>query len=372
MADAPKNDPVKAIRGRKDVRRRQMERWGLIGIAVLAVMVLALVAGLFLGPGPRAPDGAQTSVFTVEPGDSAGAVAQRLDEAGLVRSALAFSVVARLSGRAGDLKPGEYEIPSGASPGQVIAVLASGQGITRSVTIPEGWTVAMAMRRIAANELLSGPMPPAPPEGSILPDTYVFQRGETRAAMVQRMQDAMSVALREEWAGRAAGLPVETPQEALVLASIVEKETAVPDERPRVAAVFVNRLRAGMKLQSDPTIIYGITQGEPLRRRIRRSEIAMAHPWNTYVIPALPPTPIANPGRASIAAVLNPPATRELFFVADGTGGHVFAETYAEHNRNVQRWRELRAEREQADSGLDGAAQPAPAPASPAAPAAPR
>src|SRR5690606_18966200 len=180
-----------------------------------------------------------------------------------------------------------------------------------------------------------------PPEGSVLPETYQIERGDDRAAVLKRMMDAQEALLAQLWAKRHPGLPFDTPEEAVTLASIVEKETGVAAERPRVAAVFVNRLRRGMRLESDPTIIYGLTRGRPLGRGIRASELAAATPYNTYLIDGLPPTPIANPGRASLAAVLDPPKTDELFFVADGTGGHVFAKTYEEHLRNVAKWRAL-------------------------------
>ena len=181
------------------------------------------------------------------------------------------------------------------------------------------------------------------------PNTYFFQRGETRQELLDRMQEAQQAALAELWEGRADDLPLKTPEEALILASIVEKETGLPEERPQVAAVFINRLRKGMRLQSDPTIIYGVTFGKaPLGRGLRRSEIDRKTDWNTYQIDGLPPTPIANPGRDSIAAVLNPPETDFLYFVADGTGGHVFARTLAEHNRNVAQWRRIERERARA------------------------
>ena len=182
-----------------------------------------------------------------------------------------------------------------------------------------------------------------PPEGSVLPETYEIQRGEDRAAVLQRMIDARDKLLAELWAQRQEGLPISTPEEAVILASIVEKETGVAEERPRVAAVFINRLRQGMRLQSDPTIIYGMSRGRPLGRGIRLSELNAATPYNTYMIDGLPPTPIANPGKASLVAVLAPPKTDDLYFVADGTGGHVFASTLEAHQKNVERWRQIEA-----------------------------
>jgi UPF0755 protein len=347
-------DPVARIRGKGAARARSWRRLGLLAIALLAVLTVAAATFALVGPGPAAREGKE-SVFVVERGDGAGAVGARLAKSGLVRSKTAFGLAATVTGAAGRLKPGEYAIPSRASAVGIARILASGKGITRTITFPEGWTVRQMYRRIEANAILSGDLPPLPAEGSLFPDTYVIKRGDTRADLIARMKKAQQAMIEELWLKRAADLPVRTKAEAIILASIVEKETGVAAERPRVAAVFVNRLRQGMKLQSDPTIIYGVTKGDPLRRRILKSEIEQPHPWNTYVIPALPPTPIANPGRDSVAAVLNPPRTRELFFVADGTGGHVFAETYAEHNRNVLRWRELRRKREAAGEDLAGA-----------------
>ena len=346
-------DPVARVRARPKERRALVHRIGVLVVAGLAVVLAALLAFGVFGGGPAAREGDST-LFVVERGDGAAKVAAGLDAAGLIRSPLGFRIAATLTGHGDDMKPGEYEIPSRAGPARIAAILASGRSVRRTVTIPEGWTVAMALRRIAGNEYLTGDLPAPPPEGAIRPDTYVIQRGMSRPALVRQMVDAQTRLIDAEWLKRAPDLPIRSKEEALILASIVEKETGKPDEHGKVAAVFVNRLRLGMKLQSDPTIIYGITRGEPIGRRIRRSEIEMAHPWNTYVIPALPPTPIANPGAAAIRAVLNPPRTRDLFFVADGTGGHVFAETYAEHDRNVQRWREFRRQQEEADADLSG------------------
>lgn len=348
-----KDDPVSKIRGRKKVQQKKLETMGLWLIGVLAVLIVLGSLYAFIGSGPRSADG-KPSTFVVKTGDGGSAVSARLAEEGLIRSRLVYRFIDAVSAE-GELKPGEYEIPSGASPGAIVRILTSGKGIQRKITIPEGWTVWMAMKRIAEDPMLEGPMPAAPQEGTMMPDTYPFQRGDTRADMVARAVATQERFLADAWLNRAADLPIKTPEEALILASIVEKETAIASERPQVASVFVNRLRRGMKLQSDPTIIYGITKGAPLGRRIRASEIRQPHAWNTYVINALPPTAIANPGRESILAVLNPPQTPYIFFVADGTGGHVFAETYAEHNRNVQRWREFRARQEAQDGDLAGA-----------------
>jgi UPF0755 protein len=227
----------------------------------------------------------------------------------------------------------------------VLEKLEAGRMKFVPVTIAEGLTSAMIVEILANASALTGPTPAAPPEGSLLPETYMVVPGATRADTLARMQADQKKLLDELWPKRAKDLPFQTREEALILASIVEKETGVASERPRVAAVFVNRLKRGIPLQSDPTIIYGLTKGRPLGRGIRKSELERRTPYNTYLIPALPPTPISNPGRESIAAVLNPPQTNELYFVADGTGGHVFAETVDEHNRNVARWREVEKQR---------------------------
>lgn len=349
-------DPVAKVRGKKAAQAKAMWQRIWIGLG-LASILSVLGTGLFLlGPGPKAKEG-ETSFFVVQDGDSASLVGARLQKEGLVRSALGFRLAVAIDGSAANLKIAEYEIPSGATPGRIAKILASGEGVKRVVVLPEGWSVSQIYTRLEANRFLAGKLPPPPSEGTLNPDTYPIQRGDTRASVVKRMQDSHQALIDELWLKRAPDLPIATKQEAITLASIVEKETGIAEERPRVAAVFVNRLRLGMKLQSDPTIIYGITKGAPLRRKIFKSDLENPHPWNTYVIQGLPPTPIANPGKEALAAVLNPPRTREIFFVADGTGGHVFAETYAEHNRNVQRWREWRAEQEDKGQNLLGGGQ---------------
>jgi UPF0755 protein len=257
-----------------------------------------------------------------------------------------FKIFVVQEGKSSDLKAGEYAIPSGASMRQIMDLLVEGKVVVYSVTAPEGRTSAMIVRILNAEPDLTGPpLSEDVAEGMLLPETYIFERNTTRQQILDRMKRDHADLLAELWERRDPTIPVNTPYEAVILASIVEKETGVADERPRVAAVFVNRLRKGMRLQSDPTIIYGITRGEPLGRGIRKSELEGATPYNTYVIDGLPPTPIACPGRASLEAVMNPPDSRELFFVADGTGGHAFAETYEEHQKNVERWRAIERER---------------------------
>ena len=289
----------------------------------------------------------QTSVL-IPQGATSSAIAARLEKRGVISSGQLFKaalLVDRLRGEARPLRAGEYAIPARASIRQVISILRSGKAVVHKITIPEGFSVAQVMERLRANPDLTGDIGQPPPEGSLLPETYVFRRGASRAGIIRRMRQAQEKLLDRLWPARARDLPFKTRKEAVILASIVEKETGKPDERPRVAAVFINRLKKGIRLQSDPTIIYGITKGKKLGRPIRKSEIAAKTPWNTYQIDGLPPTPIANPGRASIEAVLNPASTDDIYFVADGSGGHVFSATLEGHNRNVRKWRALNAVR---------------------------
>ncbi len=327
--------------------RRRLSKRAAGGGALIALglVILVALAGVwsYAGPGPKAPDG-EVTVVTLERGSGVGKIGHTLRTAGVISSAGLFALAARLTGAASELKAGEYEIKSGASMAQVLADIRAGKVVRRAITIPEGWTSAMVLDAVNAAPILTGTAT-EPPEGAILPSTYDIQRGEDRAAVIQRMRDAHDKLLAELWAKRQPGLPLNSPQEAVTLASIVEKETGVASERPRVAAIFINRLRAGMLLQSDPTIIYGLTKGRPLGRGIRASELAADTPWNSYKVVGLPPGPIANPGRDALAAVLNPPKTDELFFVADGTGGHAFATTYEDHKRNVDRWRAIERDR---------------------------
>jgi len=310
---------------------------------LVAVFGVIAVGYTLYGPGPKAKQGAETIVI-LRPGSGVSEIGSTLERAGVVRSRGAFRLAVQFAGADRSLRAGEYRFPSGASLNDVVQKLKSGQVVRHFVTIPEGRTSAQAVRILLANPVLVGDVT-VPPEGAILPETYEVTRGETRAAVLQRMLEARDKVLAELWAKRAPGLPIKTPEEAINLAAIVEKETSVPAERPRVAAVYINRLRMGIPLAADPTIVYGISKGEPLGRGIRRSELDADTPWNSYKRPGLPPTPIANPGRASIAAVLNPAITKELYFVADGTGGHVFAETLAEHEKNVVKWRKIEAAR---------------------------
>lgn len=269
-------------------------------------------------------------------------IAAGLQDAGIISDARVFSLMAYVTGTRTRLKAGEYEFPAEASMRDVMALIASGKSITYKLSIPEGWTSEMAVARVNANEILEGPPAAVPPEGSIMPDTYVFRRGMTRQKLVEDMQAMQAALLDELWEKRAPLLPIATKEEAVILASIVEKETGVPEERPLIASVFMNRLRKNMRLQSDPTIIYGIVGGKGrLDRKLTRADIETPTPYNTYRINGLPPGPIANPGRAALEAVLNPQPTDYLYFVADGSGGHAFARTLEEHNANVRRWRQI-------------------------------
>lgn len=304
----------------------------------LLTLFLALMLAACSGGAPR------DSSFVIPEGASMTRAATIMEEAGAIADADAFVRNARLFGSDEPIKPGEYEVEAGDSVGDVLALLQSGRTRQRFVTIPEGWPSVLVHERLMANPNLTGTIP-VPPEGSILPDTYAIEKGEPRAAVVARMQAAMDKAWAEAWAQRSPRAVPTNRTEAMALASIIEKETGKPSERRTVAGVYSNRLRMGMRLQADPTIIYPITRGRPLGRRILRSEIDAVNDYNTYSMVGLPVGPIANPGRESLMAALNPGATDYLYFVADGTGGHVFAKTLAEHNANVVRWRQIRAER---------------------------
>ena len=332
-----------------------------------AFLIVALIAAwsVFYAPGPSARGGENT-IVTLPSGAGVNAIAANLKAAGVIRSTDMFRAAATLTGADRKLRAGEYEVPTKASLRSVIILLVEGKVVRHYVTLPEGWSSAQAVDILMAEPLLVGRVDEAPAEGTLWPETYEIERGETRAGIIVRMQRAHEENLARLWATRGPASMVQSPDEAVILASIVEKETGVAAERPRVAAAFTNRLRAGMRLESDPTIIYGITRGRPLGRGIRRSELDRQTAWNTYHIDGLPPTPIANPGGEAIAAVLNPPRTDELFFVADGTGGHVFARTYEEHRSNVARWRAIERQRAGLPPEAAAAAAPGTVPTTPA------
>jgi UPF0755 protein len=315
------------------------------GRLVLGGLVALALAGLvfawsFLGSATITRD----TSFTIPAGASVARVADKLEAEGLISSASGFMLQARIFGSDAPIQAGEFLLTPDMSQGDILAAFQSGDVIRRFVTIPEGMPSILVWERLMAEELLTGEVD-VPPEGSILPDTYAFERGQSRKSLVEQMQAAMDKALAEEWAKRAPAIAVDTMRDALILASIVEKETGKPEERGMVAGLYSNRVRTGMKLQADPTIIYPITKGKPLGRRIRQSEIAAVNGYNTYTRTGLPEGPITNPGRDSIAAVLNPARTSALFMVADGTGGHWFADTLEQHKANVAKWYAIRRER---------------------------
>jgi len=315
-------------------------RWIALLAGILVLAGALFVAGPWYLSGPLKRD----TAFIVPDGSTLASVAAKLQQEGAIGSARGFRLRARLFGGGAPIKAGEFMLPKGASLATILARLQGDEILRRFVTVPEGMPSIMVYERLMAQPYLTGPIP-VPAEGSILPDSYDFQRGETRAAVLARMEAAMQRVLIQAWAKRAPGIAVKTPQEALTLASIVEKETGKPTERQMVAGLYSNRLRQGIMLQADPTIIYPITKGKPLGRRIRQSEIQAVNGYNTYTMVGLPQGPITNPGRASIEAVLDPAKTDALYMVADGTGGHAFASTLQQHNDNVAKWFAIRRAR---------------------------
>ena len=380
--------------------------WRHIASNALTFLVVAafLLGGVILwGKGSYNAEGplAEQICLRVKPGSSMRSVSTQLEKEQAVSNVSIFRIGADYTGKSEKLKAGSWLIPAGSSMAEIADIVTRGGasscgtevvyriGVTRSnvqvreldpatgryveraefdpvedglppiftrvrdqsdtryrIAVAEGvtsWQIVDALGRV---DVLDGEVAELPPEGSLAPDSYEVREGEARADLIARMRQAQDLRLAAAWESRAEGLPLKNPYEALILASIIEKETGVPEERGQVASVFVNRLKRGMKLQTDPTVIYGITKGEGvLGRGLRQSELRRETPWNTYVIDALPPTPIASPGDASLRAAVNPDSTNYVFFVADGTGGHAFAETLEEHNRNVARWREIEAER---------------------------
>jgi UPF0755 protein len=319
-----------------------MRKIGCFGmlVALAAIVATFWVMQSWGGAGPAK----QNVTVLVRDGETLSDAAADLQKAGAIHSARRFVVLARLLGSSAPIKAGEYRIPAHLSQSDILKMMQGGKTLKHFVTIPEGLPSVMVHDRLMAAPGLTGPVA-VPEEGSVLPDSYSYQRNDTRASVVKRMQKAMSDYLAKAWAHRAPGLPVTTPEQALILASIVEKETGKPSERAMVAGVYENRLRRNMPLQADPTIIYPITKGRPLGRRIRESEVRAKNAYNTYSMTGLPAGPICNPGRKSIDAVLHPATTKALYFVADGTGGHVFAETLEEQNANVAKWYAIRRAR---------------------------
>ena len=329
--------------------RIKRPRGGLLStLSALLTFAVAIAAVLFLGfvvvereatsPGPLPDD----KVVLIPRNTGTTEIAALLKREGVVEHPFLFEFYTLLNRQRGQLKAGEFLFKAHASVTDAINTLIEGKAILHSLTIPEGLTSEQIVQRLRDNDALSGDVMDVPREGTLLPDTYKFERGMTRQQLVNAMQAAQRQALTQVWARRSPDLPIKTPQELVILASIVEKETGRADERSRVAGVFINRLVKRMKLQSDPTIVYGLVGGKgTLGRGILKSEIERPTPYNTYVVDGLPPGPIANPGRAALEAVANPSRTKDVFFVADGTGGHAFAETLEQHARNVARWRQV-------------------------------
>ena len=317
--------------------RKKLQRIG----GALVFVLMAFTAWVWWGPGPLKQD---THVVIPE-GAALSRATDYLYYAGAISGPRnKFYYLARLLGEGDPVQAGEFEIPARASAAKVLDIIQHGRPVARLVTIPEGMPSILVKEKLEAIPELVGDAP-LPAEGSVLPNSYDWQRGETRGMVVERMQAAMTQTLDTLWASRKPTCPIATKQEAITLASIVEKETGKPSERRMVAGVYCNRLKIGMKLDADPTVIYPITKGKPLGRRILRSELQADTGYNTYRRPGLPAGPIANPGKESIAAVLDPAPTKAIYFVADGTGGHVFADTFAEHQANVAKWYAIRRKR---------------------------
>ncbi|MEQ8584799.1 MAG: endolytic transglycosylase MltG [Thalassobaculaceae bacterium] len=323
-----------------------MGRW-LLRLASL-LLSLAVIAGFaaawgwneFTRPGPL---DSETTVV-IPRGSGMEAISQRLLEAGVIADPRILAAGAKFTGQARRLKAGEFAFPASVSPREALDILESGVTVVRRVTVAEGLSSDEVVAVLQAAEGLEGEIEVVPAEGTLLPETYHFTLGDTRDDILDRMRQAMDETVAALWEDRAPDLPIRSPEEAVILASIVEKETGVAAERPLVAGVFINRLNRGMRLQSDPTVAYGIAGGQGLDRPLTRSDLRARTAYNTYVIDRLPPGPIANPGAAALAAVLRPAETDYLYFVADGTGGHAFARTLAGHNRNVRAWRRFQRE----------------------------
>jgi len=340
----------------------------IIGNAVISIFVLlAILAGvvIFLGkqrfeePGPLPQD----RIVNIPHGSGIRDIADVLTQQGVIDQPWVFIGGVMVLKAREDLKAGEYQFKAHASLHDVVATMIEGRVVEHQVSIPEGLTSEQIVTRLQGDDVLIGDIKEVPREGSLLPNTYDFTRGVTRDQMIQRMQLAQQRAVKEIWDHRSPDLPLRTPDQLVILASVVEKETAKPEERSRVAAVFVNRLKQKMRLQSDPTIIYGLVGGKgTLGRPIMKSELDQPTAYNTYLIDGLPPGPISNPGRASLEAAANPARTRELYFVADGTGGHAFAETYEQHQKNVARLRLIETDQKDQVPLEDQAISP-PAPA---------
>ncbi|MDJ0950600.1 MAG: endolytic transglycosylase MltG [Alphaproteobacteria bacterium] len=345
MADDPSLDASAPPPAKRPGLKRPFLRFALTLLVLLAVGVGAAAYwahGQYVAPGPLA----ESTALVIQKGTGTNRIAARLYQAGVISSPLLFRAAVRLSDDTRPLKAGEYRFTASISMSQVLRMMREGRTVLRRLTVAEGLTTQEIFALVAGVEGLEGEVSLSAEEGRFLPETYYYSLGDARDAVLERMRTAMDRTLDELWAARAEDLPFDSKDQALVLASIIEKETAIDSERGIIAGVFINRLRRGMRLQTDPTVIYGITMGSgALGRPIRRSELEKVTPYNTYVIDGLPPGPIANPGRNSIAAALKPAKTDYLYFVADGSGGHAFARTSKEHQRNVAKWRKIERER---------------------------
>jgi UPF0755 protein len=320
-----------------------VKRLLLIGAGGVFVAALLTLWFFWWAPGPRPGP----HLIVVKEGSTVATVARDLAKQGAIPgTARTYRVMARIFGSQDPIQAGEFEIPRGMSGASVLELLQHGKPVLRLITVTEGMPSIIVEEKLGANPYLTGPSPPIA-EGSLLPDSYSFERGQARTTVVKQMQTAMTRTIDQLWAGRSTECPIGSKDQAIVLASIVEKETGKASERPMIAGVYCNRLRIGMKLDADPTVIYPVTRGKPLGRRILKSELHADNGYNTYRKAGLPVGPIANPGKASIAAVLHPAQTKALYFVADGTGGHVFADTLAEHNAKVAKWYAIRRARGQ-------------------------
>ena len=316
-----------------------------ITLAMAFVMIgYAIFKFSYISDGPLQAE----QVFEIKSGVGLSSIASKLDAEGVISSAGTFKMFVKFDGGEANLKAGEYAIPPAASMRDVYEILTDGQAILHPITFAEGLTSAQIVRQISASHTIPGEPPKTPPEGSLLPETYLLPKSMSKTDLIKKMRNEQEALVDELWKNRALDLPIKTKYDAIILASIIEKETGVNSEREHVAGVFINRLNKSIRLESDPTIIYGINGGEKLGRGLRRTEIDRKTDWNTYQINGLPKTPICNPGRAAIAAALNPMQTQDIFFVADGTGGHVFAKTLREHNNNVKKWRKIERARKRA------------------------
>src|SRR5271165_2852826 len=337
------NDDPPPSRKPKKPRRSKLSSlsafltFALVG-ALLAIGAIAWLMMEGRHPGPLTAD----KIVNIVREDDGGSIADQLERAGVIDSATWFTLLTMLDGEHSLLKRGEYEFKAGVSMNEIEALLASHKVVRHKITIPEGLTSDQIVQRLRDDDVLLGDVKETPREGSLMPDTYYFERGDTRQSILTRMAKAQTRIVDEIWKGRTPDLPIKSPGEMVTLASIVEKETGKAEERPHVASVFVNRLQKHMRLESDPTIVYGLALGKgTLGRSITKADLNQSTPYNTYIIDGLPPGPICNPGKAALEAVANPSRSKELYFVADGTGGHVFAETFDQHVKNVAHWRQI-------------------------------